>query len=132
MSFKNGYYKELCDHYLDLLKPINKTKQFCNEEIIKRDFISRSYYSALLHCRDTLINNLTEDYNGGTHEQVITAVNNDSVKDDLRSLKSLRVKADYHTEPFPTPLKVKGTIVHLQRANAIVNSILNKTKQDLQ
>lgn len=131
MSFKDNYYKDLCDHYLDLLKPINKQKQFCSEEVIKRDFISRSYYTALLHCKDELTNCLTDNYKGGTHEQIISTITNDSVKDDLRSLKALRVQADYETKPFPTPLRVKGTVVHLNRANAIVNNILTKLKDDL-
>lgn len=130
MSFKYGYYKELCDHYLELLKPINKTNRFCDEEVLRRDFVSRSYYTALLHCRDNM-DSLTDDYNGGTHEQIITSIENNSIEEDLRNLKALRVKADYHTVPFPAPLKVKNTVVHLQRVNAIVNNILTKTKVDL-
>ncbi len=131
MSFKNGYYKTLCDNYLELLKPINKEKRFCSEEVLKRDFVSRSYYTALLHCRDKLQDNLVDEYNGGTHDQVISTVKNKSIEEDLRSLKNLRVKADYQTDTFPNPLRVKGTIVHLQRVHAIVNNILTQTQDDL-
>lgn len=85
----------------------------------------------MLYCKDKLQDHLTDKYNGGTHEQVISTVKNKSIEENLRNLKSLRVKADYHTSTFPNPLKVKRTIVHLQRVNAIVNNILTQTQDEL-
>ncbi|MEN4053804.1 hypothetical protein [Sulfurimonas sp. NWX79] len=121
MSFKGNYYKPLCDYYWELLKPINKSSIPCDEEIIRRDFVSRSYYSVLLHCKDNITLLSTDK---STHENIINSVN-DNIKDDLLSLKNLRVQADYKTHPFPKPLKVKNTIVHLERVNAIVKYILS-------
>ncbi|SKB73885.1 hypothetical protein [Malaciobacter marinus] len=131
MSFKNGYYKKLCDNYLELLKPINKDKRFCDEELLKRDFVSRSYYTALLHCRDKIPESLLENQDGGTHQKIINSIKNDYIEEDLRSLKRLRVQADYNTNTFPTPLKVKSATYHLNRIDAIIKDILSKTKDDL-
>ncbi len=121
MSFKDTYYKPLCDYYLELLKPLKESSRPCDEELIRRDFISRSYYSALLHCQDNITLLGTDK---STHENIINSVN-DNIKDDLVSLKNLRVQADYKTHPFPKPLRVKNAIVHLERVNAIVKSILS-------
>jgi len=127
LSFKGQYYKPLCDHFLELLKPLNENNLPCDTELIRRDFASRSYYSVLLHCKDNVDLVQTDK---ATHENIIASVN-DSVKDDLRSLKNLRVQADYKTHQFPTPLKVKGQIVHLNRVAAIVKKILSLSKDEL-
>jgi len=127
LSFKGQYYKPLCDYFLELLKPLNANKSPCDAEVIRRDFTSRSYYSALLHCQDNVDLVQTDK---ATHENIIASVGA-SVQDDLRSLKNLRVQADYKTHQFPTPLKVKGQIVHLNRINAIVEKILSQSKDEL-
>lgn len=124
MSFQSDYYKPLCDYLLELLKPINSSKYTFDQEILRRDFVSRSYYTALLHCKNLVEEDIDKNILG-THAQVINATN-DEISIDLRKLKSLRVMADYDTNTFPMPLKTKKEIVHLERIQAIVNNIISK------
>ena len=75
------------------------------KEIYLRNIISRLYYTCMHLCIEKF--NIEIDENERTHEQVLNQVPK-GIKQKLKSLKSLRVKADYKKETFFFPLSTKG------------------------
>lgn len=111
-----------------LFMQINSPYVSVNREVLRRDFASRAYYTAFLHCSNTLSS--TGPNTDGSHNQVISSLNSET-KLYMLSLKRLRTDADYKMESFPEPLKVKGKNTPLLRIKAIIDDILNKNKEEL-
>jgi hypothetical protein len=111
-----------------LLIQINSSLASVNREVLRRDFASRAYYTAFLHCSNKL-SDINPNTNG-SHNQVISSLGKET-KFNMLSLKQLRTDADYKMEPFPEPLKVKGQNATLLRIKAIIDDILNKNEEEL-
>lgn len=120
------YYRKLCDQ---LLVQINNTSyNFVDKEILRRDFVSRLYYTGLLHCTTEL--ELTSIQREGSHNTIINAIAKE-YSFNMIHLKKLRKDADYDTTVFPEPLKFKGQEAKLQRLLAVVDDILQQNKASL-
>lgn len=126
MSFiSEQYYKKLCDQ---LLLQINNTSNLktVDKEVLRRDFASRAYYTAFLHCLNTIS---SVDANG-SHNKIINALNKE-YRLTLVHLKKIRTDTDYEMSSFPEPLKYKGIATPLNRIQAIIEDILNQNKSSL-
>lgn len=126
MSFiSEQYYKKLCNQ---LLIQINNTSNLntVDKEVLRRDFSSRAYYTAFLHCSNS-ISSVDAD---GSHNQVINALNKE-YRLYLVHLKKIRTDADYKMSSFPEPLIFKGSATKLNRIQAIIEDILNQDKLSL-
>ena len=68
---------------------------------------------------------------GDSHNKVIEKLTG-MYRNYMLSLKSLRKEADYELKRFSEPYKVKGSYVKIQRLKALLEDILQKTKEELQ
>ena len=130
MSFESEkYYLKLCNN---LLRQINSLPSFKSPdsvdiEVLRRDLVSRLYYTAFLHCRDTL---RFDSQGKESHDKVIQALAG-QFRADMAHLKNLRKKADYEMASFPDPLMFKGVEVKLLRLKAVVENILEQDQATL-
>ena len=97
------YFKEIILNELEIFSSIEDKKL---KEIYLRNIISRLYYTIMHLCIEKF--NIEINNNERTHEQVLNNLPT-GIKRKLKSLKALRVKADYKNEPFHFPLTTKGT-----------------------
>ena len=108
----------------------NTATKTVTKEILRRDFVSRIYYTAFLHCSRTIDFKDTNAADQGSHNKVLGALNKD-VKLDMVHLKRLRTNADYVLDAFPDPLKFKSKEEKLLRLLVVVDDILGMSKKEL-
>lgn len=98
-----------------------------DEELLKRNYCSRLYYTTLLHCRETLqIQSTSKD----SHNDIINELTS-LYKLYMLSLKELRRKADYELSTFSEPYKLKGKYENVQRLQVIAEDILKQNISSL-
>lgn len=126
MSFiSEQYYKKLCEM---LFISLNGNYNTVDKEVLRRDFASRAYYTAYLHCANTL--STTNHEANGSHNKVISSLGGET-RAYMLSLKNMRTYADYNMNPFPENLKIKGQDTKLLRVKAIIEDILKKNEAEL-
>ncbi len=111
-----------------LVMQINSEFSTVDKEVLRRDFASRAYYTALLHCINTLPSINTEIE--GSHHKVISSLGKET-KFTMLSLKRLRKEADYNMEPFPKEMKIKNVNTPLLRVKAIIDDVLSRDESSL-
>lgn len=128
MSFQTEqYYKKLCDMLImQIMNPFHSNG--IDKEVLRRDAVSRLYYTGYLHCLNTLQLSVPKD--GGSHNYVLDKINNED-RYEMLHLKKLRKDADYSMNSFPETLKFKTQQVTIQRLKAIVETILLKDESTL-
>ena len=99
-------------------------------EILERNYVSRLYYTAFLHCSNTLglLNDKVEGES--SHNYVINKLDNEYLL-TMVHLKKLRKDADYNLKPFGQPFKFKNKNVKVQMLKARLDDILNQDKASL-
>ena len=110
-------FRDLKYFKLIILKELDTYQNLFNEnekEIYLRNIISRLYYTVMHFCIEKY--NIEIDETQPTHHQVLRAIESRGIRQRLRSLKSLREKADYKIEPFNLPLTAQG------RGGVVINS----------
>ncbi len=110
-------FRDLKYFKLIILKELDTYQLLSDEskkEIYLRNIISRLYYTAMHICIEKF--NIDINPSEKTHPQVLNAITSRGLKQKLKSLKSLREKADYKIEPFNLPLTAQG------RGGVVINS----------
>ncbi len=110
-------FRDLKYFKLIILKELDTYQLLSDEskkEIYLRNIISRLYYTAMHICIEKF--NIDINPSEKTHPQVLNAITSRGLKQKLKSLKSLREKADYKIEPFNLPLTAQG------RRGVVINS----------
>ena len=95
------YFKEVVLYELEIYSSSDEKLK----EVYLRNIISRLYYTSMHLCIEKF--NIEIDPNNKTHEQVLKSLPK-GLKQRLKSLKSLRNKADYKYQSFHFPLTTGG------------------------
>jgi len=99
-QFSLDYYKQLVDK--EYKEYVNDSSGI-DKEILCRNIISRVYYCAFLHCKNTLTPNIGHS-SMGSHEKIIESLG-EYFYSKVNRLKTQRIKADYHLNTFNTNTK---------------------------
>ena len=119
-------YLHTAEEFFERVQNLQRVEM--RDEALCRIGISRAYYAAF-HATAQLVD--TDATPGGTHERVIRTLKSSAdrtyrrIGNDLDTLRTMRVRADYISERYPPRGFSGNAVVELQKAITYANNILN-------